>query len=139
MYIVTFLEHSNWLNELEQTLSTSARTRSVCNELITSLETTSSDDADSVNLLVGRSSYTFKVETLQEMVGHAVNCLVKYYHKSERERRLDFTTPPAAFTKLLYNLTVALESVFTHGLKTTGIFKYVVKAMIVEFQMLNKN
>ena len=72
------------------------------------------------------SSNNCSIAELHEKAGQAVNSLVKYYYKSERERRLDVSPPPAAFTKLLYSLVVALESIFTHGLKPGGIFKYVI-------------
>ncbi|CAK8683308.1 unnamed protein product [Clavelina lepadiformis] len=70
-----------------------------------------------------RASPTSTIPELQELVGQAVNNIVKYYYKPARDRRLDVSPPPASFTRLLFNLVRSLESVFTHGLKTGRFIK----------------
>jgi len=67
-----------------------------------------------------RTDASSTIPELQEKVGEAVNDILKYLHKPAREApRPAPTTPPATFTRFLNSLTVALERVFAHGMKST--------------------
>nr|CAB3237349.1 DENN domain-containing protein 5A-like [Phallusia mammillata] len=67
-----------------------------------------------------RSFSTATVPELQERVGQAVNDIYKYFHHPSRElSQTKLAGPPAMYTKLLYTLVMALEGVFTHGMKSS--------------------